>query len=58
MTTDAQFQAQDDFRSLTNAVEVQSDPARLRRAKAAGKKIVVQDQKALAIKKKVATKKR
>ncbi len=52
--SEAQFQAEDDFRSLTNAEGVKSDSKRLGAAKRAGKKVVSREKKALAIKQRVA----
>ena len=52
--TDKQFEAEFDFQALASAEEVKSTPSRLRAAKAAGKKIVAEEKKALAVKQRVA----
>lgn len=45
-----EWQAEDDFRSLTSAEEVRRDRKRLTRAKSAGRRIVRDAEKALALK--------
>lgn len=47
------WQAQEDFRALARAEEIQANKARLARAKRAGRKIVEQEQKALNVKQRV-----
>lgn len=52
--SDKQWQAEDDFRTLTSAEEVTADKARLSRAKRAGRALVAKEQKALKTKQRVA----
>lgn len=52
--TEDQWQAEDDFRTLTQAEEVMVDTKRLNKAKKAGKALVAKEKKALARKEKVA----
>ena len=54
--SDKQFEAEFDFRALASAEEVKSTPSRLRAAKAAGKKIVAEEKKALTVKQRVVAK--
>ncbi len=57
-STDAEWRAEGDFQSLASAEEVKADPTRLRKAKAAGKKVVAREQKALRAKQRVTGSKR
>lgn len=54
--SDREWQAEDDFRTLTSAEEVTADKGRLTRAKVAGRKLVKKEQAALKRKERVAGK--
>ena len=52
--SDKQFEAEMDFQSLAHAEEIKSSAPRFKAAKTAGKRVVAQEKKALAVKQRVA----
>lgn len=56
--SDREWQAEDDFRTLVSAQEVNSSKSRLTRARRAGRRIVRKETRTLGVKRQIAGKRR